>query len=340
MSDGNADLLAAAEAIRRCAASGGTLALMCHVSPDGDALGSMLAFHHLALSQGVASVASFPHPFTVAAHYRSVPGIELLTDSSDYPSAPPLVITFDCGSVQRLVELGVPAESARVGGELIVLDHHATNDRYGSINVVNTKAAATAVVVRALANELGWPLTRDAATCLYVGLVTDTGRFQFSCTDPSVFELAAELASFGLPISRLNRELFDEHSYAYLRLAARVLGRATLDCERELIYTHVTQDDLVEFGVDYDEVEGLIEWVRSANEAEVAIIYKEALDGVRVSMRSLSKVDIGALAVSLGGGGHIRAAGFTMSAPLAEVHAAVINGLDALSSASSSVAAH
>lgn len=339
MSESTADLLAAAEAIRSCAAAGGTLALMCHVSPDGDALGSMLAFHHLALSQGVASVASFPHPFTVAAHYRSVPGIELLTDSLAYPSAPPLVITFDCGSVQRLVELGAAAESARVHGELIVLDHHATNDRYGSINVVDTKAAATAVVVRALARELGWPLTRDVATCLYVGLVTDTGRFQFSCTDPSVFELAAELASFGLPISRLNRELFDEHSYAYLRLAARVLGRATLDVHRELIYTNVTQADLAEFGVDYDEVEGLIDWIRSANEAEVAIIYKEAPDGYRVSMRSLTKVDIGALAVSLGGGGHIRAAGFTMSAPLAHVHAAVIAELDVLA-ASASVAAH
>lgn len=332
MSDSNADLVSAAEAIRRCVAAGGTLAMMCHVSPDGDALGSMLAMHHLALSQGVASVASFPNPFTVAAHYRSVPGIELLTDSAAFPTAPSLVITFDCGSVQRLVELGVAAESARQHGELIVLDHHATNDRYGSINVVDTKAAATAVVVRALAKELGWPLNRDAATCLYVGLVTDTGRFQFSCTDPSVFELAAELASFGLPITRLNRELFDEHSYAYLRLAARVLGRATLDEERELIYTNVTRSDLAEFGVDYDEVEGLIEWIRSANEAEVAIIYKEAADGVRVSMRSLTKVDIGALAVSLGGGGHIRAAGFTMNAPVAEVHAIVLAALDAQAS--------
>ena len=323
------DLQAAAVAIRRCIANGGTLALMCHVSPDGDALGSMLALHHLALSQGVSSVASFPNPFSVAAHYRSVPGVELLTDSASFPVDPSLVITFDCGSVGRLVELGTPAESAREHGDLIVLDHHATNDRYGSINVVDTKAAATAVVVRALAHELGWPLTRDAATCLYVGLVTDTGRFQFSCSDPSVFELAAELVAFQLPIARLNRELFDEHSYAYLRLAARVLGRATLDEERELIYSSVTQDDLAEFGVDYDEVEGLIEWIRSANEAEVAIIYKEATDGVRVSMRSLSKIDIGALAVSLGGGGHIRAAGFTMQGSVDEAHAAVVVALDA-----------
>ncbi len=304
---------------------------MCHVSPDGDALGSMLALHHLARSQGVESVASFPNPFTVATHYRSVPGLDLLTESSAFPLDPKLVVTFDCGSLQRLVELGPAAEYARTGGELIVLDHHATNDRYGSINVVDVKAAATAVVVRALARELGWPLTRDAAICLYVGLVTDTGRFQFSSTDPSVFELAAELASFQLPISQLNRELFDEHSYAYLRLASRALGRAVLDPVRQLITTHVSQHDLAEFGVDYDEVEGLIEWIRSATEAEVAIVYKEAPDGVRVSMRSLTKVDVGALAVKLGGGGHVRAAGFTMNASVEAVHAAVVAELDALS---------
>jgi bifunctional oligoribonuclease and PAP phosphatase NrnA len=323
------DIADAVGAIRRCVDSGGTLGLMCHVSPDGDALGSMLGLHHLALSQGVRSVASFPNPFVVAAHYRSVPGTDLLVSSAEFPAEPDLVVTFDCGSLGRLVELGGPASAAKDRGALIVLDHHATNDRYGSINVVQTKAAATAVVVRELARELGWPLTREAATCLYVGLVTDTGRFQFSSTNPSVFTLAAELMAFDIPVSRLNRELFDEHSYAYLQLASRVLGRAVLDADREMIYTNVSQADLTEFGVPYDEVEGLIEWIRSASEAEVAVIYKEATDGVRVSMRSLSKVDIGAVAVSLGGGGHVRAAGFTMCAPVADVHRLLVEKLDA-----------
>lgn len=326
--DATNDVRDAADAIRACVASGATLALMCHVSPDGDALGSMLAFHHLARSQGVNSVASFPNPFSVAAHYRSVPGLELLSDSASFPEEPTTVVTFDCGSLGRLVELGVPAGFARDHGELIVLDHHATNDRYGSINVVDTRAAATAVVVRALARELGWPLTREAATCLYVGLVTDTGRFQFSCSDPSVFEMAAELVAFGIPIARLNRELFDEHSYAYLQLASRVLARAVLDEGRELIHSRVTQADLAELGVEYDEIEGMIDWLRTAAEAEVAVIYKEAADGVRVSMRSLTKVDVGAVAGSLGGGGHVRAAGFTMAGSIDAVHSLLLRALD------------
>ena len=301
---------------------------MCHVSPDGDALGSMLALHHLARSQGVDSVASFPDPFSVAAHYRSIPGLELMSNSASFPKKPTMVVTFDCGSLGRLVELGGPAAFARDHGELIVLDHHATNDRYGSINVVDTRAAATAVVVHALARELGWPLTREAATCLYVGLVTDTGRFQFSCTDPTVFEMAAELVSFGIPVARLNRELFDEHPYAYLQLASRVLARAVMDKGRGLIFSRVTQEDLVELGVEYDEIEGMIDWLRTAAEAEVAVIYKEATDGVRVSMRSLTEVDVGAVAGSLGGGGHVRAAGFTMDAPIDAVHAVLLRALD------------
>ena len=324
------DVRDAADAIRACVASGGMLALMCHVSPDGDALGSMLALHHLARSQGVDSVASFPNPFSVAAHYRSVPGLELLSDSASFPEKPTTVVTFDCGSLGRLVELGVPAAFARDHGELIVLDHHVTNDRYGSINVVDTRAAATAVVVHALARELGWPLTREAATCLYVGLVTDTGRFQFSSSDPSVFEMAAELVAFDIPIARLNRELFDEHSYAYLQLASRMLARAVFDEDRELIYSRVTQADLAELGVEYDEIEGMIDWLRTAANAEVAVIYKEAIDGVRVSMRSLTKVDVGAVAGSLGGGGHVRAAGFTMAGPIDAVHAVLLGALDTL----------
>jgi phosphoesterase RecJ-like protein len=165
------------------------VALACHVSPDGDALGSMLALHLLARSQDVASVASWPQPFVVAPHYEFLPGLDLATKPADFPSRPDVMVTFDCGSLERLGELAIPAADAASRGRLIVLDHHVTNDNYGAINVVDPDAAATAVVVRRLATRLGWPLTREAAICLYTGLVTDTGRFQYSNTTPDVFAL-------------------------------------------------------------------------------------------------------------------------------------------------------
>lgn len=313
-------------ALRRAATVVGDaeeLALACHVTPDGDALGSMLGFHHLAVANGRTCRSSWPAPFVAAPHYRSVPGLELAIEPSAYPVSPAVMVTFDCGSLGRLKELGQPAREARASGELIVLDHHASNDRYGTVNVVDTTAAATAVVVRELARTLGWELNRAAAWCLYVGLVTDTGRFQYESTTTAVFALAEELSAFDLPVARLSRELFEEHRFNYLKLAARALARAELDLDRGFVSTWVPQTDQDELDVCYEEIEGLIDWIRTTSEAEVACVCKQAPDGMRVSLRSLEKVDVGAIATALGGGGHRLAAGFTMDATVAEVIAAI-----------------
>jgi bifunctional oligoribonuclease and PAP phosphatase NrnA len=210
----------------------------------------------------------------------------------------------------------------------VVLDHHVSNDAYGSINAISPTAAATAVVVRELARELGWELNYKAAWCLYVGLVTDTGKFQYQSVTPAVFALAEELSSFGLPLARISRELFDEHRFSYVRLAADALSRAELDEARGFVSTSVSLLDLQRFGVAYEEAEGLIDWVRSTAEAEVACVLKEAPEGFRVSLRSVELVDVGAIAAALGGGGHRLAAGFTMRASVDEVRAAVVRELD------------
>src|SRR5439155_8275148 len=204
----------------------GSLSLACHVTPDGDALGSLLAMHHLCRANGKPSIASWPQPFVVAPHYTYFPGLDRCTKPDAFPARPEVMLTFDCGSLARLGELAWPAEAA---GDLIVLDHDVTTDRYGTINVIDPASAATAVVVRTLARRLGWELTRDAAICLYSGLVTDTGRFQYDCTTPEVFSLAEELARFDLPISSMSRQLLEEHRFDYLRLVAIALDRAQPD---------------------------------------------------------------------------------------------------------------
>ena len=311
------------------------LLLTCHKSPDGDALGSTLALHHLCRSQGRASQATWSEPYEVAPHYRFLPGLDLCTKPADVPEHPPVVVTFDCGSLGRLGDLAGPATWAREHGQLVVVDHHATNDRFGSLNVVDEHAAATVVLVHRLAQRLGWPLTRDVAQCLYTGLVTDTGRFTHSTTTPEVFSLAEELASFGLPIASMTRELFESHRLAYLHLAGEALARARLVPDVSLVCTWVDQDDLDRHGVSVDEVEGLIDLVRRTSEAEVACVAKEAPEGVRVSLRSVTHqedgkewgIDVGAVATRLGGGGHRYAAGFTMPGPVPGVLAAVEGAL-------------
>lgn len=293
-----------------------SLALACHVSPDGDALGSLMAMHHLCRENDKPSVASWPSPFEVAPHYRFLPGLDLAIPPSEFPTQPVVMLTFDCGSARRLGDLQPAAVSANT---LIVVDHHASNDCYGTINLVDPAAAASAVMVRRLARGLGWPLTRDVAQCLYTGLVTDTGRFQYSNTTPEVFSLARELAAFDLPIAEMSRELFEKHRFAYLQLAAEALSRAQLDTATGFVVAAVTAGDFARHGVHIDESEGLIDLVRRTAEAEVACVVKEAPEGVRVSLRSITEIDVAAIATRFGGGGHRFAAGFTSERTVDEV---------------------
>jgi phosphoesterase RecJ-like protein len=321
VSDVDTSLSRAADAV----AGAGTIALACHVNPDGDALGSMLGLFHVLRASGRDVVASFPKPFTVAPHYRELPGLDLLTDPVDFPTEPDVMVTFDCGSLGRLGDLEPAAKAAR---ELIVLDHHVSNTRYGTINVIDPSAAASGVLVRRLVLELGLPLTTDAAVALYAALVCDTGRFQYETTTPSVFELARELVAFDVPVSRLSRQLFEEHRFAYLKLLGEALANAELDAERRFVWTAVTQDMLTRHDVTLEEVEGLIDIVRRATEAEVTCVLKEEADGsVRVSLRSLGDVDVRLIAAENGGGGHRFAAGFestlTIPAVVAKIRGAL-----------------
>ncbi len=311
------DLERAAEVL----AAAPSVALACHVNPDGDALGSMLAFHLLCRANGKESVASWAEPIDPGPQYRFLPGLELATKPADFPAEPEVMVCFDCGSMGRLGSLRQAAQAART---LVVVDHHATNSRYGHVNLVDPGAAATVVLVHQLAQRLGWSLDRDVAMCLYAGLVTDTGRFQYDSTTSDTFALAGELAAFDLPIASMSRHLFEQHRFAYLQLVAACLRRAVLDRDLAFLATWVTSQDLDEHDCDLAETEGLIDLLRGAAEADVSCVLKEAPDGVRVSLRSITTLDVGAVASHFGGGGHRHAAGFVArTGTVAEVLAAV-----------------
>lgn len=297
------------------------LALACHHHPDGDALGSMLAMLLLCEENGKESVASWPSPFVVGPHYEFLPGLDRCRPPAEFPSAPDVMITFDLNSTKRLGELAASARSAR---ELVVLDHHPDSEAFGTVNHIDREAAATAVLVRRLADELGWHLTRDAALCLYVGLVTDTGRFRYPNTTPDVFHLAEELANYDLPIAEITRQLFEQHRFEYVQLVSMALARAELDREHGFMVAWITLDDLERYDVGFDETEGFIDQVRACAEADVACVLKEAPgEGTRVSLRSTGEVDVAALAADFGGGGHSFMAGFSTDEAIGDVIEAI-----------------
>lgn len=289
-----------------------SVALACHVGPDGDALGSLLALAIGLRSLGKDVVASWSEPFRVPPQYAFLPCLDLLSPPSEFPASPELLVTFDTGSVDRLGTLAPAAERA---GRVIVVDHHASNTRYGTVNLLDENAAASALLVDELLRRLGVPLTADIAACLYTGLTTDTGSFKYQATTPAVHHVAARLLATGIDHAGIAREVWDTNSFGYVKLLGRVLDRAVL--EPGLVWSWTTQAEFAEYGVAMEDVEGAIDVLRTTVEAEVALICKETPEGTyAVSMRSKGAVDVGAVCVSLGGGGHRYAAGFTSDAGL------------------------
>jgi phosphoesterase RecJ-like protein len=292
----------------------GEVALACHLGPDGDALGSLLALALGLTSLGKRVVASWgSEPFTVPSQYAFLPGLDLLSPPEEFPNAPALLVTFDTGSVDRLGSL---APAVAKAGAVVVVDHHASNTRYGTVNLVDESAAASVLLVDELLRRLGVPLTADIAACLYTGLTTDTGSFKYQATTPAVHGVAARLLATGIDHAGIAREVWDTNTFGYVKLLGRLLDRAVLD--DGLVWTWSTQEDFATYGVDMADIEGAIDVLRTTVEADVAVICKETPEGTyAVSTRSKGGTDVGAACVSLGGGGHRYAAGFTSDADLA-----------------------
>jgi phosphoesterase RecJ-like protein len=286
------------------------IALACHLGPDGDALGSLLALTIALHDAGHETVASWgSDPFTVPPHYTYLPRQDLLSSPDAFPSTPELMVTFDAGSIERLGSLEA---NARAANKLIVIDHHVSNDHFGTINLIDGAAAASAVIVFELLKRLSVPLDQDIATCLYTGIVTDTGRFQYKNTTADVHRITAELLAAGAPHVEITQTIYNTHPVGYLRLAGIALDKLEVREDAGLVWTWVTKEDLERTDVGLEDIEALIDLVRTADVADVAVVLKQQPDGrYRVSMRSKGAADVGSVATRFGGGGHALAAGFT-----------------------------
>jgi phosphoesterase RecJ-like protein len=285
------------------------VALACHVGPDGDALGSMMGLALAARDAGKEVVTSIGSPFIVPDNLAFLPTVGLVPPD-EFPESPPVMVVLDAGAADRLAELGHHAGNA---GTLIVLDHHVTNDGFGDITVVDGAVAATGEIVAELLDVLRWPITAEIATCLHTAIVTDTGRFQYAATKPSTFKLAAGLVAAGADTDYIGQQVYDQAPFGYLRAAGAALSRAILDEEAGVVSTIITHKDLEEAGIDWGDIDGLIDTIRLAVEADVAALAKVHDDGrVKLSLRSRGGTDVGAIAAALGGGGHRLASGVTI----------------------------
>ncbi len=302
-------------------AAADSLSLACHVGPDGDALGSMMGLALAARDAGKAVVTSFGSPFLIPDNLSFLPTHGLVAPG-EVPDEPEVMVVLDAGSADRLGEL---AHNAKNAGTLIVLDHHVTNEGFGDIAVVDGQAAATAELVIELLEILDWPMTEEIATCLMTAIVTDTGRFQYSATKPSTFRAAADLVTAGADTDFIGQQVYEQAPFGYLHAAGAAMSRAKLNAEAGVVSTVLTAEDLDAAGIDWGDVDNLINTIRLAVEADVAVLAKvHEDDRVKLSLRSRGETDVGAIAAAFGGGGHRLASGATVSMTAEDAIEAVV----------------
>lgn len=291
-------------------------AVLCiaHVTPDGDALGSALA-GALAMRQvGINAVVSFDEePFAVPGSLSWLPGEDLLRAPTDLPARIDVAVSFDASAFERIGRLG---PISREAGLFAAIDHHRSYTGFAELSIVDVTAPATAVLALELVDRLGAELTSDIATCVYAGLTTDTGSFRFAGTTAATHEIAARLHRAGIAHDEIARAVFDNRPFTAVLLMGQAVARAELDPTAAgglgMVSTQITCLEREGLGLPLDAAESIIDVIRTAAEAEIAVVFKEGDDAVwRVSTRSKGAIDMGAVCSSLGGGGHRFAAGFS-----------------------------
>jgi bifunctional oligoribonuclease and PAP phosphatase NrnA len=287
-----------------------TVAMACHVNPDADALGSMLGLAAFLRGRGVQTICSFPNEPLEPPRWASLlPGIDGLVEAAEFPREPEVMVTCDCASADRLGRLQASADRAK---ELIWIDHHRSNDGLGTIPLIDPDASSTCEMVYRLISVMGGDMPDETALCLYAGLVTDTGKFQYEATRPETLRIAAELREHDFDHTALVQALYEDNRREYLSLVGIALGRMAFVPEADLIWTYLTQSDLTGAGVHAQETDDLIDVIRTARDVDVAAVLKQMKDGrFKVSARSRGDHDLAAVAATFGGGGHRLAAGYT-----------------------------
>lgn len=286
--------------------------LTTHENPDGDALGSLLGMQRVLTALGKDSLMFLAaKEFPLAVEYQFLP-IEEVFHEAPADIADRSVVFLDCGNIDRMPVSFLTTD----GGTVVNIDHHHDNTRFGDINLVDPSAACTAQIVWRLASGLGVDLDRDMADALYVGLVTDTGRFMYENTDAESHRMAAELIGLGVRPNEVYRRLYEHAPLEKLKLLSRALASIRRSSDGEIATAYVSQADYEETGANETLTEGIIDIVRTLDGVRLVAVVRDrsAEEGParKVSLRGTDpEVDVSAIARSQGGGGHPRAAGFS-----------------------------
>lgn len=297
------------------------LLLTTHENPDGDALGSLLAMHRLLDQLGKDSVMYMsPDEFPLPWEYRGVT-FDGLVGAPPEDLAERTIVFLDCGNIDRM-----PVDFLQAAGlHILNIDHHHDNTRFGTVNLVVPEASSTAEIVWDLIEDLGAVLTPGIADALYVGLVTDTGRFMYENTSARAHLMAADLIEAGVQPHQVYRRLWEDLPFRRLELLQRALASVERHDEDSVTIAHLTKSDYRETGALETDSEGVVDHIRSIEGTKAAVLVRELLADDREGMRKVSLratdglVDVSRVAREFGGGGHPQAAGFSTAVAYPEL---------------------
>jgi phosphoesterase RecJ-like protein len=294
--------------------------LTTHEGPDGDALGSLIGTQRMLEAIGKDSLMFLAaKEFPLPIEYRHLP-LEDVFHEAPADLRDRVVIFLDCGNIDRM-----PVDFLRNGGKAVVnIDHHHDNTEFGEFNFVDPGASSTAEIVFELALELDVKLSPAIARALYIGIVTDTGKFMYDSTDARTHEVAAELVRAGVDIDDVNRRLYESVPIEKLRLLSRALDKVELLCDGQLIVTCITEEDYRAAGAGEEMTEGIIDHLRAVDGIRVAAVIRDQVSrGAalrKISLRAGDEdTDVSVIARGFGGGGHVRAAGCSSDLGFAEI---------------------
>ncbi|MPM14054.1 Bifunctional oligoribonuclease and PAP phosphatase NrnA [bioreactor metagenome] len=293
--------------------------ILCHRKPDGDTVGSAFALREALRQMGKRAQVGCAD--TITKRYDLITGGER---SPVLDFEPAHYITVDIASEGLLGE-----QYAHLAEKTdVLIDHHPSCSRFGKINVVYPSTSAAAEVVWHVIKHMPVEMTLSMASCVYVGISTDTGCFKYSNTSPSCLRLAAEIAEMGLDLSAINYQLFMVKSAARLAMEAKVIETARMFHDGRISVGVMTMKDRAVFGATEDDVDDLGSMMRGIEGVEVGLLLKEEPDGTyKVSLRSNAQVNVSKVAEEFGGGGHRRAAGCTIKGSLDEAISALVKAV-------------
>jgi phosphoesterase RecJ-like protein len=305
-------------------------AVTSHIRPDGDSLGSSLALCWIL--RGLKKDAEVVMCDRVPNAYTKLPGAEEVRLVADIDRDYDAVFVIECSDVTRP---GLP----RLKDEFVVnIDHHSTTALFGSVNWIDSTAAAVGEMIYNLAKAIGARITPELASCVYAALLTDTGSFHFSNTTERTFKIASELVRHGAQPAKLSQAIFYSHPYGKVKLVGAVLATLQRDESGRIAWITMTKDALRESGASEEDTDGIINYPLTIGEVEAAAFFRELPNSTyRISLRSKNRVNVARVAEQFGGGGHCNAAGFTIVADYEALSREVIDKLkEAVASAPAS----